>query len=92
MPKRHEVFFAVMGRTVRSRLLAHFLEHANRRWFIAQAAHAVGVDPAAAQRQLKQLEAVGLLQSFSGGYRKYYRLRDESPALQPLKRLFVMSP
>ena len=88
MPKRHDLFFALMGRTVRNGLLALFLDHPDRRWFIAEAAHAVGVDPAAAQRQLRQLELLGLLQSSSRGYRKYYHVRHDSPALKPLQQLF----
>ena len=88
MPKRHDLLFALLGRTVRTRLLTLFVEQADRRWFIAEAAHAVGVDPAAAQRQLRQLEALGLLQSSSRGYRKYYHVRHDSPALKPLQQLF----
>ena len=91
MPKRHDLFFALLGRTVRNRLLALFIEHPERRWFIAEAAHAVGVDPAAAQRQLRQLELLGLLQSSSRGYRKYYHVRHDSPALKPLQQLFEIT-
>ena len=89
MQKNHDLFLALMGRSTRGKLLGYFLAQGTRPRFIAQAAHAVQVDPAGAQRELRWLEAIGLLASTSTGYRKYYRLQDRSPLVTPLRQLYV---
>ena len=90
MQKNLDLYHALIGQTARGKLLAHFLEHPERSWFIAQAAQAAGVDPASAQRQLRQLEAFGLLESSSKGYGKFYRLR-ENGAVDLLQKLYSLS-
>ena len=90
MQKTHDLYQALIGQTTRGKLLACFLEHRERAWFIAQAAQAAGVDPAGAQRHLRQLEELGVLESSSKGYRKFYRLRG-GPAIDLLEKLYHLS-
>jgi predicted transcriptional regulator len=91
MRKNHDLFFALIGQNVRGRLLAYFLARGARGSYVAQAAAALRVHPSGALRELRRLERMGLLQSASSGYRKYYRLQGEHPAVAILKRLWAVS-
>jgi len=91
MQKTHDLFFALVGRKVRGRILAYLLVQHPKARYIAEIAGAVRTHPSSAQRELRQLERLGLVDSSSGSYRKYYRLRVSSPVVELLRRIWTHS-
>jgi predicted nucleotidyltransferase len=73
---------------ITQKILGYYLLNPKKEHYINELAGVLEVDPGNLFRQLKQLEADGVLVSDSRGREKYYRLNDHYPLLKELKKTF----
>lgn len=74
---------------VRVALLTHFFTHPDERFYARELARWLGEHYNAAWRELRNLEAIGLLASEEHAGVKYYRLNPEFPIYEELKRIVL---
>lgn len=74
---------------VRVKLLTTFLLNADSRFYTRQLERLLGASPRSLQRELYNLEAIGLLHSQQEGNIKYYTVNREHPIYPELKRIVI---
>jgi predicted nucleotidyltransferase len=74
---------------VRVALLTHFFTHPDEPFYARELARWLGEHYNAAWRELRNLEAIGLLASEEHAGVKYYRLNPEFPIYEELKRIVL---
>ncbi len=75
--------------TTRVNILEEFLLNTGREYHIRELARIVDVTPIYVQKELKNLESLGLLDSRKKGNMVLYKLRAKSPIAEDLKRIFL---
>lgn len=74
---------------VRVKLLTIFLLNADSRFYTRQLERLLDASPRSVQRELHNLEAIGLLRSQGKGNIKYYTVNREHPIYPELKRIVI---
>lgn len=73
----------------RVRILEEFLLNADTEYHIRELARITKISPIYVQRELRNLESIGLLVSRKKGNMILYKLQDKSPIADDLKRIFL---
>lgn len=73
----------------RVNILEEFLLNSGNEYHIRELARIVDVTPIYVQKELKNLESLGLLESRKKGNMILYKLRTKSPISEDLKRIFL---
>jgi predicted nucleotidyltransferase len=75
--------------TTRVNILEEFLLNTGKEYHIRELARIVDATPIYVQKELKNLESLGLLDSRKKGNMVLYKLRAKSPIAEDLKRIFL---
>ncbi|KPJ53565.1 hypothetical protein AMJ39_04120 [candidate division TA06 bacterium DG_24] len=75
--------------TVRAELLALFLSHPTEGFYLHGLAKELGKRPSSLQRELENLERIGLLTSSKEANVRYYRIDQDCPIYPDLKAIFL---
>ncbi len=75
--------------TTRVSILEEFLLNPGREYHIRELARILEVTPIYVQKELRNLESLGLLESRKKGNMVLYKLRVKSPIAEDLKRIFL---
>ncbi len=75
--------------TTRVNILEEFLLNSGNEYHIRQLARIIDATPIYVQKELKNLESLGLLDSRKKGNMVLYKLRTKSPISEDLKRIFL---
>lgn len=86
--RKNHMLDALFPRT-RQNILATLLLSPERRWYLSDLAHRLGVPPSSLQRELASLTEAGILSREMDGNRVYYQAAPTFPLLPELQSLFA---
>lgn len=86
--RKNNMLDALFSRT-RQNILATLLLSPERRWYLSDLAHRLGVPPSSLQRELASLAEAGILCREADGNRVYYQANPAHPLLSELQSLFA---
>jgi len=79
----------ILGSRARVKLLTLFLLSPGERFYVRELARKTGENINSVRRELQRLERVGLLMSEREGNLNYYKVNQEAPIYEDLKRIFL---
>lgn len=79
----------LLSSKARVAILRLFLLSPEERFYVREVAHRTDQPRRAVQRELRKLEAIGVLEHSVDGNRKYYQVRKDCPILPELQSMFL---